>query len=176
MANFLIAYKNTGGHEGGWTVDNGGQTYQGISRKGWPSWKGWPLIDAWIKKNGYPRQGQYFNNAAIDNLVPLFYKQQYWDKVQGDKIVNQTIANFIYDFFVNSNSALLKINSGLGASNSSKTLTADSLSIINARPTMAYDTIYNVRKNHYTNLAAKPSLKKYKNGWFARLEAFPEKI
>lgn len=173
MANFNIAYNNTGGHEGGWTVDNGGQTYQGISRKGWPTWKGWKLIDAWIKKNGTPRKGQYLNNTAIDNLVPAFYKQNYWDKIKGDAILNQTIANFVYDFYVNSNSAILKINSNLGATASSTALTTDSLSVINKTPVKAYEKIYAVRKNHYTVLSQKPKLKKYSKGWFARLAAFP---
>lgn len=175
MAKFIIAYNNTGGHEGGWTVDNGGQTYQGISRKAWPSWPGWPLIDGWIKKRGNPRQGMHFNIPAIDNLVPAFYKKNYWDKISGDHIENQTIANFLYDFYVNSNSAIVQVNEALGG-RSGSIINETSLKIINERPGFAYNVMYQVRKNHYTRLAAKPNLKKYKNGWFARLESFPSKL
>jgi lysozyme family protein len=175
MANFVEAYKNTGGHEGGWTVDNGGQTYQGISRKGWPGWEGWRLIDGYIKSNGQPKKRSFFNHPGINNLVPVFYKKNYWDKISGDAIQNQTIANFIYDFYVNSNSALMQINNALGARGGT-TINESSLKIINERPGFAYTVIYNVRKNHIAKLSAKKSLKKYAEGWASRLNSFPKQL
>ncbi len=173
MANFNQAYNTTAGHEAGWTVDNGGQTYKGISRKGWPNWQGWPLIDTWIRFNGQPKKGSYFNNPAINNLVLVFFKKNYWDKIMGDFIKNQTVANFLYDFYVNTNSAIVLVNKGLGARNGN-TINEDSLKIINERPAFAYQVMYNLRKKVYTKLSAKPGLKKYSEGWFARLESFPK--
>lgn len=175
MADFSIAYKNTGGHEGGWNIDNGGWTYQGISRKGWPGWAGWRYIDAWIKSNGIPPRGYFFKTPVINNLVPAFYKKNYWDKIMGDSIQNQEIANFIYDFYVNSNSALIKINKALGG-RSGQYITEDTLAIINARPAFAYNTLYTLRKNHISFLSKKPKLKRYAPGWNARLKSFPSSL
>jgi lysozyme family protein len=175
MANFNIAFESTSGLEGGWNIDNGGQTYKGISRKGWPNWIGWKLIDQLIARNGKPKKGQFFESPELDNMVVSFYKKNYWDRIAGDYINNQTVANFLYDFYVNSNSALIQVNKGLGA-RAGRFINEDSLKIINERPAMAYQVMYNLRKQHYTRLAAKPSLKKYAAGWFSRLNSFPNQI
>lgn len=187
MANFLTAYSNTSAHEGGWNIDNGGWTYRGISRKGRPDFEGWYLIDSWIRQNGMPKRFQYLNDPRIERLIPIFYKREYWDKFKGDLIQNQTIANFIFDFYVNSNKALKKINFAFSGSNNTQTLNIDTLSIINSNPTFAYDLLYKVRKKYYTDLldndlisarkkGKKPVLQKFKTGWFARLEKFPNKL
>lgn len=175
MADFNNAFESTVGLEAGWNFENGAQTYKGINRKGWPGWPGWILIDQFIAKNGKPSQGQYFSSPELDKLVVSFYKKNYWDRIAGDYIKNQLIANFLYDFYVNSNSALVLVNKGLGARPGSF-INEDSLKIINERPAFAYQVMYNLRKQHYTKLAAKPALKKYAAGWFNRLNSFPKQI
>lgn len=175
MADFLTAYNNTLGHEKGWTVDNGGQTYKGISRKGWPKWIGWKLIDQLAGRFGYPKRGGYWDSPQLDQLVLDFYKENYWKRISGDAIRNQVLANFIYDFVMNSNSALIQINRGLGA-RVTNTVNEDTLKIINERPAFAYLTIYNIRKNHIERLSQNPKLKRNKAGWVARLKSFPASI
>lgn len=172
MANFLIAYKLTAGIEAGWTVDNGGQTYKGISRKGWPKWEGWQRIDAIIRKSGRPKQNQYFKDPFLDSMILSFYKKNYWDKIEGDLVESQDIANIIYDFYVNSGSALFIVNRALGA-RETNSINEDSLKIINSRPGFAYSAIREGRINHYLKLATKPKMAKYKDGWLARLDKFP---
>jgi len=94
MAIFEIAYEKTLKLEGGYSLTNhkndlGKLTYSGISRKYHPDWIGWLLID---KKQFTPE---------LTQLVRLFYKENFWNKIKGDDIINQNVANNIYDFSVN---------------------------------------------------------------------------
>lgn len=101
MANFDIAYKKTAGNEGGWNHvkgDRGGETYKGIARNFFPKWEGWKLVDAAkpLKNN------QIIKHSYLDELVKKFYKTNFWDIISGDQIENQSIADTLYDFGVNS--------------------------------------------------------------------------
>lgn len=92
MAEYLTAYESMIRNEGGYRlhsvhVDKGGQTYAGIARNRWPSWHGWKDID-----NGQTPETQ---------LVRDFYKSNFWDKVRGDDIDQQSIARSLFDFAVN---------------------------------------------------------------------------
>ena len=100
MADFGIAYKKTGGWEGGWNHvagDRGGETYKGIARKFHPKWEGWKIIDS----RKPLKHGQILNDTKLDDMVTRFYKKEYWDVIDGDKIQDQKIANTLYDFGVN---------------------------------------------------------------------------
>lgn len=100
MADFLIAYKKTGGFEGGWNHvvnDRGGETYKGISRKFWPQWPGWRIVD----KKKPLKHGAIIKDPELERLVQAFYKKQFWDVVSGDNIEDQNTANTLYDFGVN---------------------------------------------------------------------------
>lgn len=92
MADFLKAYERTIANEGGYKLtniagDRGVMTYAGISRRFHPSWPGWLQIDA--------------HQVPSSSLVREFYKAEFWDKVRGDQIESQRIAESIYDFAVN---------------------------------------------------------------------------
>lgn len=100
MAKFEIAYKKTGGFEGGWNHvagDRGGETYKGIARKFHPKWEGWKIVDS--KKP--LKHGAIIKDEKLEKLVSDFYKKEFWDVVAGDKIEDQNIANTLYDFGVN---------------------------------------------------------------------------
>ena len=93
MADFLIAFEKTIADEGGYQLtdipgDRGGQTYAGIARKPNPDWAGWQFID---RKD--------FGSATP--LVREFYKLNFWDRVRGDELTNQAIAETIFNFAVN---------------------------------------------------------------------------
>jgi lysozyme family protein len=79
--------------EGGYQLtdipgDRGGQTYAGIARKPNPDWAGWQHID---RKD--------FGSATP--LVREFYKTNFWDRVRGDELTDQAIAETIFNFAVN---------------------------------------------------------------------------
>lgn len=51
------------------------------------------------KQTGFPKNLE--QNLDLQVKVESFYETNYWDRVQGDKIVSQNIANSIFDFAVN---------------------------------------------------------------------------
>lgn len=100
MADFIIAYKRTGGNEGGYSDvanDLGGETYCGITRKNFPFWPGWKIVD----KNKPLKRGQVIHDPVLEQHKLNFYKENFWNPVRGDEILAQEIANEVYDMGVN---------------------------------------------------------------------------
>lgn len=88
--------------EGGYVNDPddaGGETYKGIARKFWPNWTGWSVIDSAKKKEGFPQNLKPTN--ILGDAVMNFYRSNFWDKVGGDQIASQTIADMLIDSAVN---------------------------------------------------------------------------
>lgn len=101
MAEFKTALAIILQHEGGYSnrgTDRGGETYAGVSRKNWPNWAGWAIID----KAKPLKQGQFIKNKRLDGLVEVFYYENFWKRTRGDQIQSQEIANFLFDWLVNS--------------------------------------------------------------------------
>lgn len=95
MAVFSRAFKKMIENEGGFKLhkisgDKGGQTFAGIARNRHPNWSGWKLIDQNAPKN-----------YDLKRQVQNFYKLNYWNKIKGRRIVNQKVADSIFDFAVN---------------------------------------------------------------------------
>lgn len=102
MAKFDEAYQRTLKFEGGWVnddADSGKETYKGISRAANPNWSGWKIVDGYKKKSNFPKNLD--SDTKLQSLVKELYKTNYWDKVWGDKITNQKVANDLYDTGVN---------------------------------------------------------------------------
>lgn len=93
MADFTPAFEKMIHDEGGYQLtdipgDRGGMTYAGIARKPNPDWAGWAFVD---RKD--------FGGAT--QLVREFYKANFWDRIRGDDITVQPIAETIFNFAVN---------------------------------------------------------------------------
>jgi|ERR1035437_881830 lysozyme family protein len=102
MANYKIAIDPVLAIEGGWVHDpndNGGETYRGISRKFWPNWKGWVVVDQYKKLPNFPANLKGL--VLLNQLVVDFYDVNFWDKIGGDNIKNQSIADLLVDSAVN---------------------------------------------------------------------------
>ena len=102
MADFNISVKDTLTHEGininmGYVndpSDRGGETIAGIARKFHPNDPIWSIVDN-AKKGNFPQ-----NLRDIPNIldgIKAFYKSNYWDKVCGDNLKSQNIANILFD-------------------------------------------------------------------------------
>lgn len=100
MANYNTAITKTLQYEGGWFKEE--HTYRGIMRKYHPDWKGWQVVDA----NQPLKHNQIL--PVLEPLVIEFYKSHYWDKIQLDKVCNDDVAGFVFDWFVNSGTAGIK--------------------------------------------------------------------
>ncbi|MBW2130155.1 MAG: N-acetylmuramidase [Deltaproteobacteria bacterium] len=95
MADFNSAFEKMIKNEGGYVLhrvsgDRGGATYAGIARNYHPNWNGWELID----KND-------LENPQLTQMVRDFYKDNFWDKIKGDDLTKQRIAESLFDFSVN---------------------------------------------------------------------------
>jgi len=98
MAEFAPAFENTMRNEGGYANhpdDPGGETYRGISRRWHPDWPGWIIIDRVKDYPSFPAGLESDN--ALNESVRYFYRVEYWDKISGDIIPSQALANEIFD-------------------------------------------------------------------------------
>jgi lysozyme family protein len=102
MADFSKALASTLKAEGGYSNDPddpGGETYRGISRIHNPIWPGWTIIDQAKNSPGFPLDLE--DNDELAELVSSHYQSNYWDRIRGDEIADQEIAEAIFDFAVN---------------------------------------------------------------------------
>ena len=95
MADFNAAFEQMIRDEGGYVLhnvagDTGGMTYAGIARNKNPNWPGWNLIDH-----------EALNNPLLTGMVRNFYKVEFWDRIRGDEIANQVVAESVFNFGVN---------------------------------------------------------------------------
>ena len=107
MANFNISHSITAANEGVYDNnpnDTGGETVFGVSRNNFPSWAGWAIVDKYATQ--YGRGSSDFKQAlktdtALAVLVRDWYKINFWDKFDLDKLNSQPLANEIFDQAVN---------------------------------------------------------------------------
>lgn len=102
MASFSEALGKTLNTEGGYVHDPddpGGETYKGIARSRNSKWAGWSRVD--MNKNNPDFPNNLEQDAVLQESVKSRYLARYWNKVRGDKIKDQDIAESIFDFAVN---------------------------------------------------------------------------
>jgi len=154
MANFFQAVNKILLNEGGYVndpIDPGGETNFGISKRQYPN------ID--IKELTKP-------------MARAIYQQDYWNPIQGVKIVNQNVAEQIFDFAVNAGVKtavqtvqkilLVKIDGVLGPK---------TLNVLNSYSNLFgfVDRIKTERVKYYLDICkAKPEMKKFLYGWIKR--------
>lgn len=156
MADFDLAINKTLTHEGGDTftndtLDHGGATKFGISQKAYPE------LD--------------IRNLSEDQAKDI-YRHDYWNRVKGDDIQSQTVAETIFDVCVNMGVAG-------GSKLAQKTLAIEpadgiigpqSLAVINACDDDLFIAKFALAKiQRYTEICrADDSQKKYLLGWLNR--------
>ena len=102
MADFLVAYTKLGPKEGGYVnnpSDTGKETWKGISRVHHPRWSGWILIDE--AKNNPHFPDVLDNLPALEDAVKSLYREEYWNRIRGDDIPQQDIADELFEAGVN---------------------------------------------------------------------------
>lgn len=105
MANFEKCIKPILAVEAGYCIDSGGETWRGVARKFWPHWAGWKIVDE--NKGKWPA-GDWKAATAILSKIPQlqalvlsFYKENFWEPIDGDDIEDDTIATILCDSAVN---------------------------------------------------------------------------
>lgn len=102
MGDFDAAFEKTLNAEGGYVHDPsdlGGETYKGVARSRNSKWAGWQIVDAHKGRGRFP--DSLDNDEQLQELVKELYRTQYWDRVCGDDIQDQDIAESVFDFAVN---------------------------------------------------------------------------
>lgn len=103
MADFNRSYAVVRENEGGYANnrnDRGGETYKGIARKYWESWKGWAIIDSY-KKHIANFELTLEKDKELQALVLDFYKSNFWSELRLDNVNDQAIATELFDTGVN---------------------------------------------------------------------------
>jgi hypothetical protein len=102
MAKLEIALPITLDREGFYSndpQDAGGETLWGIARNKEKNWAGWAIVDQLRSSPDFPNCLKH--NATLLTLRNQLYDQRYWKKIQGDNIINQEVANDLFDKSVN---------------------------------------------------------------------------
>ena len=185
MASFPQAYALTAKVEGGYANnpnDRGGMTYAGVARNFWPKWSGWPIIDKLRTAGGFPR-----NLAASPELqaaVLAFYKENFWDVLNLDKVTSQAIANEVYDSAVNCGTAKAGVwlQRAVNVTNAGGTkapdvlpdgsVGRDTLAALNSHkaPLLVLKALNILQGAHYITIAeGNKSQEQFINSWFSRV-------
>lgn len=186
MADFNVSYKITSKHEGGYANnpnDPGGETYAGIARKFHPNWAGWKIIDGY-KLSGPIAWNTRFKNVQLESLVKDYYFQNFWKaQARGHELTNQEVANFIYDFVVNSGDAEDQIdkaiNKAIGTATGQKVNVTNnrlddlSVRLLNSSPSLIYPHLIQARIDYVKSLEA---YKYFGKTWMDRILSFPKSI
>lgn len=171
-ANFKTAFEATMRSEGGYVndpQDPGGETYRGVARKFHSKWEGWIIIDALKNKGNFPRNLD--QDANLQSLIEDFYQRQFWDKVRGDDIQNQDVAESIFDFAVNAGIAasvtLAQTASGSPADGLMGTNTIKAINEQDPKTFLAMFALHKIAR--YVHIVEKrPDSRKYFYGWVRR--------
>lgn len=172
MADFNKAFELMIAREGGYVNDPddpGGETYKGVARKMWSKWDGWIIIDSLKRQSGFPANLDKDNDLQFE--VKDFYRVNFWDKIQGDKIENQDIAESVFDFGVNTGTgtsvSLAQLVVGV---KSDGIIGQNTLSALNAIEPPFFLSAFTVAKiARYVNIVKKrPTSRKYFYGWVLR--------
>lgn len=125
---------------------------------------------------------------TLDNLRELserqaakIYKVEYWDRIFGDDISLQPLADIVFDFYVNAGShaivCLYQVLNAQGANHEVSTaLTPDVVATLEHHDlTQVYSHYKGARRAYYLSLVHQhPVLRRFLKGWLARVDAFPD--
>ena len=105
MADFNFSFSRTDAAEGGYTIDEGGETWRGIARRYHPTWAGWQIIDREKSQRNIATHAELTQILRgipeLDTAVRDFYRAQFWNPILGDEIPGDNIAATLYDCAVN---------------------------------------------------------------------------
>lgn len=176
MADFNSYFPTLLQHEGGWTddpADRGGQTNMGITFGTFQNTAKSIL--------GVEPTVENLKNLTTEQAAKI-YKAEYWDRVEGDDIEPQELANIMFDFAVNSGTgtaakylqrvlnelgANIPVDGGIGP----MTLKAFN----NYDPIEIYRRYKQMRIDFYNKIVQNdPSQQRFLKGWLNRINSFPD--
>jgi len=100
--NFDKAFNRTVLFEGGYSndsLDRGGETVFGVSRRHHPDWIGWRVVENHFAQGGTVERLDD-NRQLIDHAKAL-YKAEYWDRLKLDQVLAVAVSCEVFDTAVN---------------------------------------------------------------------------
>jgi lysozyme family protein len=170
MADFEKAIAKVLSHEGGYVWaehDSGGETNFGITDK----------LDGLIDRMS-DVDGDGDGDVLIFNLskeqAKQIYKREFWNKMQGDLINDQQVANIVFDAFVNSGKVALKQLQQVIGVDADGSIGPKTLNTLNyASPMLVFNSFKDARIRFYKALVdRKPTQNKFLKGWLNRINSF----
>lgn len=171
MANFNTSYNRTAANEGGYqnsandpgNYNSAGQrvgTNWGINAKVYGAWIGHPPSVAEMQ-------------AMTKATAKAIMKANYWDKIWGDDLPNQYVADILFDGVVNHGKGVRLAQEVLGVA-------ADNIfgqqtynALVAMQPAKFYNAYRERRRSYYFELvSASPGLAEFLDGWLARLSKY----
>jgi type VI secretion system secreted protein VgrG len=172
MAIFEKAIEKTLKHEGGLVdhpSDPGGLTNMGIT---------WTTFGLWAARLGLPKTRKALVNLSKSNAIYI-YRHGYWNRLNGNNIKSQSVAEIYFDAFVNSgNTAVVQMQTAV--SNLGEKIKIDGIhgpKTLGAINYVDSETLFYkfkaVRERFYRTLAErKPAMKVFLKGWLNRINTF----
>ncbi len=172
MANFDPAFEKTAKAEEGYVNDPkdlSGEHYKGITRKSHPHWKGWTTLDLLKAKKNFPKNLDH--DQELHSHLKTLFRKEYWDRISGDNINEQAIAESIFDFAVNAGPLtsikMAQMTLGVEPNGIVGEATLNKINEEDARSFLAVFAIQKIRR--YVSLCEKlPESKKLLLGWIKR--------
>ncbi len=81
--------------------DHRGFTYKDISRVKHPAWPGWEIIGSIYRSTDIQSVHLLNKNTALQNEVKEFYRTEFWNKIKGDILPSQLIADELFESSIN---------------------------------------------------------------------------
>ena len=133
MAKLNIALKRTLLNEGFYgndPDDTGGETLWGLARNKEKDWPGWAIVDSLRGHSDFPSCLK--ENAELIQLRDNAYARKYWIPIKGDEIINQEVADDLFDKAVNMgvHQGVVLCQRSLGISETGK-MDASTLNVLN---------------------------------------------
>lgn len=165
MANFSLYFPQLLKYEGGFVndpADRGGATNMGITQETLKSYRGKSVSVEDVKN-------------LTKTEAEAIYKKNYWDKIKGDDITSQSVAELLFDYAVHSgvSKAAKSIQQLVGVTTDGvigqKTIQA----INEQEPKSLFERLKMNRKSYSDGIVrANPSQQKFLKGWNNRVNSF----
>lgn len=153
-----------------------GLTFCGIYEGANPKWGGWERVNAVFADCGADIKKASRELSADGELMAAvgdFYRDHFWERIKGDEIDSQKIANMLFAAAVNMGAkvAVRAIQQVVGVA-SDGVIGKQSLAAINRGDAeVLADEFADALKYRYAQIAAvQPSKKQFLNGWINRVE------
>lgn len=176
MTKFNLALSKVLSHEGDYVNDPddlGGETYKGIARNLHAFWSGWSIIDQDKNKPDFPKSLE--TDIKLGTLVEQFYYESFWQPLKADEIQNQTSAESVFDFAVNSGvTTSARLVQSIVGTKIDGIIGEITLNKINSMDFGHFQATLTVAKiEYYMNIIRKrPTSKKFLLGWISRSLSF----